>query len=99
MPGILRWFELDAVVALCAPRPFVTVSGDCDHIWPIDGAKAVVSAARPIYERLESADRLVVSEAKGGHRFYPDIAWPALARALECAGHNVPKSMDNPISG
>lgn len=34
---------------------------------------------RPVYERLESADRLLVNEAKGGHRFYPDIAWPALA--------------------
>jgi hypothetical protein len=98
VPGILRWFELDAVVALCAPRPFVTVSGDCDHIWPFDGAKAVVEAARPVYERLDSADRLVVREAKGGHRFYPDTAWPALARALKHAGHDVPKSMDDPIT-
>ena len=98
VPGILRWFELDAVVALCAPRPFVTVSGDCDHIWPFDGAEAVVEAARPVYERLDSANRLVVSEAKGGHRFYPDIAWPALARALKHAGHAVPKSMDDPIT-
>ncbi|MBE88540.1 MAG: hypothetical protein CMM76_03760 [Rhodospirillaceae bacterium] len=98
VPGILRWFELDAVVALCAPRPFVTVSGDCDHIWPFDGAEAVVAAAQPVYERLESGDRLVVSKAKGGHRFYPNIAWPALARAMECAGHDVPRLMDKPIS-
>jgi hypothetical protein len=93
VPGILRWFELDTVVALCAPRPFVTVSGDHDHIWPFDGAEAVVEAARPVYERLDAANRLVICEAKGGHRFYPDIAWPALTRALERAGHDMPKAM------
>ncbi|MBC26535.1 MAG: hypothetical protein CMM41_04920 [Rhodospirillaceae bacterium] len=98
VPGILRWFELDAVVALCAPRPFVTVSGDRDHIWPFDGADAVVAAARPVYEQLDSANQLVVSEAKGGHRFYADIAWLSWVRALECAGHEIPMSIDKSIT-
>jgi hypothetical protein len=83
VPGILRWFDLDAVVALCAPRPFVTVSGDKDHIWPFAGAKAVTDAAAPVYEAFDAADRLRAEKANGGHRFYPDVAWPTFMRAIE----------------
>lgn len=82
VPGILNWFELDAVVALCAPRPFVTVSGDRDHIWPFAGAEAVIQAARPVYAALGAAGRLVAVPARGGHRFYPDLAWPAFMAAI-----------------
>jgi hypothetical protein len=45
VPSILQWFELDAVIGLTAPRAFVTVSSMRDHIWPRDGAAAVIEAA------------------------------------------------------
>ncbi|HAT35048.1 MAG TPA: hypothetical protein DCS82_04970 [Rhodospirillaceae bacterium] len=98
VPGILRWFELDAVVALCAPRPFLTVSGDRDHIWPFEGAEAVVEAARPVYRELDVPDRLKAEKAIGGHRFYPDIVWPAFTQLLAAAGHELPASMEKELS-
>ena len=94
VPGILRWMALDAVVALSAPRPFLTVSGDRDHIWPFDGAEAVIDAARPVYQSLEASDRLAAERASGDHRFYPDIAWPAFTRLLVAAGHTLPPAME-----
>lgn len=83
VPGILNWFELDALVALCAPRPFITVSGTEDHIWPFAGARAVIEAARPVYEVLAADHRLIALPAPGGHFFHPDIAWPAFRQAIE----------------
>ena len=87
VPGILRWFELDAVVALIAPRPFLTVSGEYDHIWPFSSAEKVIEAARPIYAAFGANPQLVAINAEGGHRFYPDLTWSAFANILAESDH------------
>ena len=77
IPGILDWLEYDDVVALTAPRPFLTVSGTLDHIFPFSGAARVVEGARAVY-RAMGAERLVRAvPAEGPHRFYPEVTWPA----------------------
>lgn len=76
VPGILKWLETDDVLGLIAPRPILVVSGDADHIWPYDGAAAVVDSARAVYQALGSESRILSVSASGGHRFYPEIAWP-----------------------
>lgn len=86
IPGILRWFELDDVVALCAPRPLLTVSGHQDHIWPYAGAQHVIESARTVYAMFGAESRLAAQPAEGGHRFYPDIAWLAFERLLSVGG-------------
>tara|TARA_B100001093_G_scaffold516616_1_gene595834 strand:+ start:4095 stop:5291 length:1197 start_codon:yes stop_codon:yes gene_type:complete len=98
VPGILRWFELDAVVALVAPRPFITVSGDCDHIWPFDGAQKVVESARNIYAAFGADDLLAAIRAEGGHRFYPNLTWSAFANLLIKADHALPKALRSAAS-
>mgnify|MGYP001361739869 CR=1 FL=1 len=82
IPGMLLWFELDDIVALCAPRPFVTVSARDDHIWPYDGAATVVESAKKAYAALNALDAIVAVPAEGGHRFYPKIAWPAFEKLV-----------------
>lgn len=86
VPGILNWFELADVVALVAPRPFVTVAGESDHIWPAAGAKVVVDEARQVYARLNAADNIVCQTAAGGHMFRPDLSWRTFAKTLDIAG-------------
>lgn len=81
IPAILNWFEYDDVVALVAPRPFVAVNGDRDHIWPFDTASAVIERARPVYQALGASEALRAVRADGGHRFYPDLAWENFSEA------------------
>jgi dienelactone hydrolase len=76
IPGILSWIEMDDVLGLIAPRPLLVVSGDADHIWPYDGAAAVVDRARDVYRAFDRESEIVAVSAPGGHRFYPEIAWP-----------------------
>ena len=83
IPGMLNWLETEDVVALCAPRPVLAISGDRDHIFPAAGAAKVVYAARAVYEALGAGDCLRAVAADGPHRFYPDLAWPAF---LELVG-------------
>ncbi|MBT5415378.1 MAG: hypothetical protein HOK81_12330 [Rhodospirillaceae bacterium] len=85
IPGILEWLEMDDIVALCAPRPFLAVAGYADHIWPFAQAEAVTAAARAVYEALGAGDRIAAAPGPGGHRFYPEIAWDAFASLLNGA--------------
>lgn len=82
IPGILAWMEMADVVGLVAPRPFVTVAGEADPIWPASGAVAVVQEARAIYEKLGGAQRLRCVTAPGGHMFRPEPSWQSFASAL-----------------
>lgn len=82
IPSILKWLEMDDIVALVAPRPFLALSGTRDHIFPYEGAAAVVASARSVY-RVLGAERFVVAvPANGPHRFYPEVAWPAFERLV-----------------
>ena len=83
VPGFLRWFESDAVVALCAPRVCVAVAGSDDPDWPYGGALKVTEAARPLYDAFEAGGRLAAVAVPGAKRFSPDFAWPAFLAALE----------------
>lgn len=88
IPGILEWLELDDIVGLCAPRPMLIYSGDTDHIWPFAGARKVADSARVVYEAIDAGDALAAVSAKGGHRYYPEVFWPAfetLMRGCESA--------------
>lgn len=82
VPGILNWFELADVVGLIAPRPFVTVAGDSDHIWPSSGAKAVVEEARRIYALCGAAECIACETAPGGHMFRPELSWRTFEKTL-----------------
>ena len=77
IPGILKWLECADVIALSAPRPFVTVSGTADHIFPFRDVDPVANHAREVYAAFGVEYYVQALPAKGGHRFYPDVAWPA----------------------
>ena len=85
IPGILRWLECADVIGLSAPRPFVTVSGTSDHIFPFRGVEPVATEALEIYAALDAEDRLQALPADGGHRFYPTVAWPAFEALVTAA--------------
>lgn len=49
VPNMLNHFDTEAVVALIAPRPVLFQNGDQDNGSPVDGIRAIESAARPAY--------------------------------------------------
>lgn len=77
IPGILAWMEFSDVLALCAPRPTLVVSGDDDHLYPYRLAAECAEQARPAFAALNAADSLQTAAGPAGHRFYPEIAWKA----------------------
>ncbi len=82
IPDVLKYFEYDALIALIAPRYCLILSGDRDHIFPYDGAAAVVKKAEPVFSSLNARDKLEIIKAIGPHTYYPDLMWTRFERLL-----------------
>jgi dienelactone hydrolase len=52
VPGLLNYFDTEAVVALAAPRPLLFQTGDQDAGSPVDGIQVIEQKVRPVYELL-----------------------------------------------
>ena len=77
VPGLLRYGDLDRVLGLVAPRPFLALAGKDDPIFPLAGAHATVRAARRAY--AEAAHRLRLRVFPGGHGFSAPMRGAAYA--------------------
>ncbi|MHB9130966.1 MAG: alpha/beta hydrolase family protein [Armatimonadota bacterium] len=77
LPGVLRFFEMGDLACLIAPRPLVVVAGREDPIFPLAAVEETFATIQAIYQAAGAPEncRLVVGDS--GHRFYPEIGWPA----------------------
>lgn len=76
VPGLLRYVEMGDLAGLLAPRPLVVVAGREDHLFPLAGVADAYARIERIYDRSGAGDRCRLVIGEGGHRFYPDEAWP-----------------------
>ena len=82
IPGFLKWFDTNDILSLIAPRVFIGLSGDRDHIFPYSGVKKVVTKAKPIYKKLNASNNLISIKTKGKHQYYSREAWEALEKYI-----------------
>jgi dienelactone hydrolase len=81
VPGMLRHFDTEAVVACIAPRPMLFLTGDSDPGSPLSGVRVIEAKVRPVYD-LSGLDRNLVSVIypHTGHIYLPAmwqrmVAW------------------------
>lgn len=86
VPGMLRFFDTEAVVALSAPRPFLALTGDSDAGSPVSGVREIERRVRPVYEVLGAGQAFESRVYPGiGHVYTPEM-W---ARMLAWMDANV----------
>ena len=74
VPGILRRFDMEAVVALIAPRPMLFLTGDQDDGSPADGLRIIEEKVRPLYKLYgKDADFESVIYPGVGHVYLPEM--------------------------
>lgn len=66
VPGMLRHFDTEAVIACAAPRPILFMTGDKDAGSPIRGVQRIAERVSALYDRLGKPDAFC-SEV------YPDV--------------------------
>jgi len=85
LPGLLQWMDMEDVVALCAPRPFLAVAGRHHPVWPVSRAVQVVEAARPVYAGLGAGDRLTAIPSADAGGIDPEAVWNEFQRLRRVA--------------
>lgn len=85
VPGMLRHFDTEAVIALGAPRPMLFMTGDQDDGSPVDGVRRIGEAVERVYalhggdakQRFES-----VIYPGVGHAYVPEM-WERMLQWME----------------
>jgi len=80
LPGALQHFEMADLAGLIAPRPLIVVAGKDDGIFPLPGVQQAFATIKQVYQAMGAINRCALVIGEGGHRFYPDQAWPAFKR-------------------
>ena len=81
IPHALKYFAMQDLAVLIAPRKLVVVAGRQDDIFPLAPTLRTFETIEQIYSRAGCPQNCRFVTGDGGHRFYPDEAWPVF-RAL-----------------
>lgn len=76
IPAFLKYFDLEDLSCLIAPRPLVVVAGATDRVFPLDGVRIAFERISEIYHAAGAAGACRLIIGSEGHRFYADAAWP-----------------------
>lgn len=80
VPGVLRHFDVEAIISLIAPRPFLAVTGTCDPGSPVPGVRRIAAAARPVWAlHGRAADFRSILHTGVGHTYTPAMWEQVLA--------------------
>ena len=79
VPGILRLAETYDIVALIAPRPFLSLSGEEDGASPLEGVREVHRKAGRVYGTLGARRNLAARYFPAAHEFTDAMLRESLA--------------------
>jgi len=77
------FFTDPRVVALVCPRPLEIESGNQDQLFPIEGSRQNIPAARDYYAKLHLDSNFVFTDYIGRHDFNGEPAWQFIDQAFQ----------------
>lgn len=83
IPGILGLGEMYDVAGLIAPRPFCSISGRIDDIFPITETQFAFEKLKKIYAAAGVPGNCELFIGEGGHRYYKAGSWPFIKKHFE----------------
>ena len=83
VPGMLQYGEMYDVVGLIAPRHLLIVNGHGDSLHDDDDVMRSSAGVKKIYEAAGVPERFDHRWGNDGHRFYKDLMWPFIRKAME----------------
>ena len=86
IPSAYRYFEMQDLAALIAPRRLILVNGEKDDIFPVEGVKEGFKTVKSIYEACGVADRCELAVTPLAHKWCEDIVWDNILAAVKEMG-------------
>ena len=78
IPGSYRYFEMQDLSALIAPKNLMVIAGEKDPIFPIDGVKEGFETVKAVYEKAGAEDKCSLVVTPKEHWWCVDIVWNAI---------------------
>lgn len=75
MPNMYKYFDMQDLALLIAPRKLVIVCGKEDMIFPLDGVKKGFETVKEIYRLSNAEENLKLVVTPKGHYWCEDIVW------------------------
>lgn len=86
IPGASRYFEMEDLSCLIAPRHLTVLAGQQDEIFPIQAVRKSYAVAQNIFRRAGAEDHCKLVVMPEGHRWCTDVAWKAIREELAKLG-------------
>ncbi|MBQ8658237.1 MAG: acetylxylan esterase [Clostridia bacterium] len=86
VPSIYKWFEMQDLACLIAPRKLAIVAGKEDGIFPMSGVKTGFETVQKIYAKENAAENCRLVETPKGHWWCEDIVWDTIKEESEKLG-------------
>ena len=86
IPSAFRYFEMQDLSALIAPRRLILVNGEKDDIFPIEGVKEGFETVKSIYEVCGAVDKCKLAITLMDHYWCVDIMWSNILEAVKEMG-------------
>ena len=82
VPGIKDWGDFSELGGLIAPRPLLIIHGIKDGLHHKMDVEKNAKSIKEIYLDRKVSDKMSINWGESGHKFYPDIMWPFIKKAL-----------------
>lgn len=80
IPKASRYFEMEDLTCLIAPRHLTVLAGQKDEIFPMEAVKQSYATAQKIFEKAGAAQNCSLVVMPEGHLWCPDYAWNAICK-------------------
>ncbi len=80
IPSAYRYFEMQDLACLIAPRKLLAVNGEIDEIFPIGAAKEGFETVKKIYEKAGCPENAEMFTTPKGHYMMPEMVWPKIKK-------------------
>lgn len=78
IPSAFKWFEMQDLSCLIAPRNLIVIAGKEDGIFPIDGVRRGFETVKKIYAQNGVEDNCKLIETPKGHWWCEDLVWQTI---------------------
>lgn len=86
IPSASRYFEMEDLTCLIAPRPLTVLAGEKDEIFPLEAVKQSYAIAEKIYAQAGAAGNCRLVIMPEGHHWCADIAWRVIREETKKLG-------------
>ena len=86
IPHAYKYFDMQDLACLIAPRKLSIVAGKYDTAFLIDGVRYGYETVKKIYEKADVKDNCRLVETEKGHFWCEDIVWKTINEEMEKLG-------------